>query len=215
MQPPGYHSHERSALVDFALRSVDARVRALDVGCAEGRLGSELLRRGFAEVWGVEPEESPASRACVSLTKVIARPFPCVEVEAGAPFDLVVFADSLEHLVDTDAALAFAHGLLGDNGRMVVSVPNVSHYSVVKELACGRWTYTEEGLLDKAHVRFFTPIEIRNVLMDAGFTIIAEEQVMQRPRRRWLPLARPLEALASHLFVFQQYLAATKTGATQ
>lgn len=211
-----YHRRERTQLLDFALRGVEARGSALDVGCADGLAGAELLRRGFAEVWGVEPEPLPAARAALLLTKVIARPFPCLEVRGGAPFDLIVFADSLEHIIDTHAALAFAGDLLGQGGRIVLSLPNVSHYSVIKELMRGRWTYADTGLLDRTHVRFFTPLETRRHLARAGFAVIAEEPVMARPLRRcWNPLASSLQAIAPHLFVWQQYVVAARTAVAQ
>ncbi len=73
-----------------------SRGRALDVGCADGVFGHTLLSVGFDEVWGVEPDPTCAGRAASRLTGVVAAPFHAVAEHA--PFDLIVFGDSLEHL---------------------------------------------------------------------------------------------------------------------
>ena len=43
-----------------------------------------------------------------------------------------------------------------ENGVILASIPNVAHISVLAPLLAGNWTYTEYGLLDKTHIRFFT-----------------------------------------------------------
>ena len=46
---------------------------------------------------------------------------------------------------------------LADGGKLIVSLPNVRHYSVVLPLLFGgRWDYADAGLLDRTHLRFFT-----------------------------------------------------------
>jgi hypothetical protein len=54
---------------------------------------------------------------------------------------------------------------------------------------------------------------MRAALAAAGFSVVAEESVVRRPRRRWTPLVKLLEARAPHLFVWQQYFAATRDDA--
>jgi len=40
---------------------------------------------------------------------------------------------------------------------MICSIPNVRNYSVIFPLILlGRWRYTEFGILDRTHLRFFT-----------------------------------------------------------
>jgi 2-polyprenyl-3-methyl-5-hydroxy-6-metoxy-1,4-benzoquinol methylase len=182
--------------------------RGLDVGCGYGYLGEQLLKLGYSEIWGVEPAETAASAAEGRLTRVLRAPFPCDEVASGAPFDLIVFADTLEHLVDPWAALARSRDLMSDSGQLLVSVPNVSHFSVVTKQLKGRWTYTDQGLLDRTHLRFFTPATIRRAVELAGFTCVAERSSLRGPRWPYSWAIRALGERAAHLCVFQHVVLA-------
>lgn len=178
--------------------------RALDIGCGEGHFGRLLLNAGFDEVVGVEPHLSAASRAQSRLMTVITAPFPAAQVEGMPPFDLVVFSDSLEHIIDPWRALGEAAGLTAPGGHLLVSVPNVSHYSVILQQLRGRWDYTSEGLLDKGHVRFFTPATLKEALVGAGFRVTHTAHTESMPQRRWLkPGVALLQRWKPHFFCYE------------
>lgn len=187
---------------------VEARVsmagRVLDVGCGEGHFGSLLLDAGFDEVVGVEPHGPSASRANTKLTRVLRGRFPTKEVIPAGPFDLVVFSDSLEHIADPWDALAFARSLTTPGGHILVSVPNVCHYSVLLEQIRGRWDYAEAGLLDKGHVRFFTRLTLLEALRGAGFRTTGLTCRESVPQGQWLrPGTALMRRLTPHLFWYQ------------
>lgn len=182
--------------------------RASDVGCGKGFLGEMLLRRGYTEVWGVEPEPRAAGRAKGRLSGVVTGPFPEAAPEQLAPFDLVVFADSLEHIVDPWRALRRAKELLAPRGMLLVSVPNVSHYSVILELIRNSWSYSDSGLLDTTHVRFFTPKSFCRCLDDAGFCIVATDVVLAKPSRHRI-LGNLVAHVLPHLLIYQTLSLAT------
>ena len=46
--------------------------------------------------------------------------------------------------------------MLAPGGYVVLSVPNVAHADVALALLDGRFRYTDTGLLDRTHLRFFT-----------------------------------------------------------
>ena len=152
----------------------------------------------------MEPHPHAAARAQSMLTRVIVAPFPSAEIEAEESFDLVVFADSLEHIADPWHALDVAARHLSPDGHLLVSVPNISHYSVILQQFRGRWDYATEGLLDKGHLRFFTPKTIQEVLAAHGFCVIDMACSMSKPHRR---LARPgvalIERWKPHLLWYQ------------
>jgi SAM-dependent methyltransferase len=87
------------------------------------------------------------------------------------PYQWIVLADVLEHLRQPDLLLAQCQKLLADDGRLVVSVPNVAHWSVRLALLFGRFSYTARGILDRSHLRFYTLSSIRAELEQAGFAI--------------------------------------------
>jgi hypothetical protein len=88
-------------------------------------------------------------------------------VEEGY-FDGLVFADILEHLIEPKATLERYLRWLKPTGSVVMSIPNVRYWGLVKNLVDGHWTYEDEGLLDRDHVRFFTWNEIERLLASCG-----------------------------------------------
>ena len=144
--------------------------RILDVGCASGALGQALKARQWCEVIGIEcvPEVADLARSALDQVYVgdVARIAPSLP---EAHFDCIVMADVLEHLVDPGVVLTALRPCLAPGGRLVVSVPNVRHWSVVRGLLEGRWDYAEAGLLDRTHLRFFTRDSIERLLRTTGY----------------------------------------------
>lgn len=160
----GFDRPEVQALVPETARTV------LDVGCAAGNLGAALKRRGAAEVWGIEYVPEVAESARGKLDRVLTgRVEDVLSDIPDGHFDAIVFADVLEHLADPVAVLRAMRRKLSPTGELVVSVPNVRHWSVLKDLLEGRWDYQDAGILDRTHLRFFTRKTLMDVLVDAGF----------------------------------------------
>jgi len=163
-----YGDWERTEVVPFvpsAARSV------LDVGCSFGAFGMSLKRdRPGIEVWGVEPNRGAASVAENRLDVVVNGSFP--QDVPDRQFDCVVFNDVLEHLDDPWSALRRARRYLTPGGRLVASIPNVRHFSVlVPLLTQGRWTYRDTGILDRTHLRFFTRSTMIELFESTGWCV--------------------------------------------
>jgi len=207
--PGDYYGQHREDLVDFILANTGpVNGRALDVGCAKGHVGA-ALRRGGWEVWGVETNEAVAAVASECLNRVLVGQFPSpVAALEGAPYGLILFADSLEHMDDPWAAIAAARNLLAPDGVIVVSVPNVSHWSVMRELWRGTWNYADFGLLDRTHLRFFTPRTLETALESAGLACAASHMVRKGLRRRYTVVEWMLRRIAPHALVLEMYVAA-------
>ena len=203
MSLDSYYEHTRGDVVDLIRRTVPIRGKVLDIGCASGAIGEQLLSMGFEEVWGVEIDDKAAKRAERRLTRVVRAPFPCDEADEGSPFDVVLMADSLEHLADPWGALSAIQRLLAPGGCVVLSLPNVSHYSVVFDQFRGHWDYAEEGLLDCTHLRFFTPGSAVALLGDSGFVVDCMESTCHVPGRRWSLLTVIVRRFLPHLLVSQ------------
>ncbi len=128
--------------------------KVLDIGCGTGRLGEALKARQQAEVIGIEFDEAAATVAQPRLDGVIAG-----DAEQAVPdfppasFDAIVCADIPEHLRVPGALLRKARSRLAPDGRLVASIPNVRHNSVVRSLLEANWTYEPAGLLDRTHLR--------------------------------------------------------------
>lgn len=53
----------------------------------------------------------------------------------------------------------------------MVSIPNISHISILLSLLSGQWEYMDSGILDRTHVRFFTVNSIKHCLQKNGFHV--------------------------------------------
>jgi ubiquinone/menaquinone biosynthesis C-methylase UbiE len=141
---------------------IDEGALVLDVGCACGDLGIALKQYKNAEVWGLDynlerVEIARSTKAYndvqqVDLNKVSLSDF----VSFKKKFNYIVCGDVLEHLIDPRGVLLVLMEFLKDDGYFVISLPNVAHTSVKATLLNNDWTYTDIGLLDESHLRFYT-----------------------------------------------------------
>ena len=46
--------------------------------------------------------------------------------------------------------------MLKDNGKILVSIPNIAHYDIIRGLFNDQFNYSKVGILDNTHIRFFT-----------------------------------------------------------
>ncbi|HUP98904.1 MAG TPA: class I SAM-dependent methyltransferase [Aeromicrobium sp.] len=101
---------------------------------------------------------------------------------SGQQFDVVILADVLEHLRQPGLILErlLSASLLRSDGLLVVSVPNASHQSVVSELLLGDFRYTETGILDETHVRWFTLDSLTRLLERCGFVVDRVERTRRK-----------------------------------
>lgn len=77
-------------------------------------------------------------------------------------FYCIIFADVLEHLKNPWTVLKGTTNFLTDSGFVIISFPNVRHYTTIINLVKGYWPYRERGIHDKTHLRFFTFKNIKN-----------------------------------------------------
>jgi 2-polyprenyl-3-methyl-5-hydroxy-6-metoxy-1,4-benzoquinol methylase len=147
--------------------------RVLDLGCWTGELGAALAAEG-CRVSGVEINPEAAEKARAVLDEVVVADLDATlpsEHFAAGSFDVVVLADVLEHLRDPARVLADVGSLLAEGGRVVASIPNVTHGSVRLALLQGRWSYTGTGLLDDTHVRFFARDGVADLFARSGLLV--------------------------------------------
>lgn len=72
-------------------------------------------------------------------------------------FDVLVFADILEHLIKPEIVLrSFIKRNLKQDGKVLISLPNIAHISIRINLLFGLFNYRESGILDKGHFHLYT-----------------------------------------------------------
>jgi 2-polyprenyl-3-methyl-5-hydroxy-6-metoxy-1,4-benzoquinol methylase len=176
--------------------------RILDIGCGAGRLGEALKARQRAEVVGIECFEPAALAARRRLDQVLIGNVEQMELQfTPGSFDAIVCADVLEHLRQPESLLRQALRWLTPDGRLVASIPNVRHHSVVRSLLDGNWTYEPAGLLDRTHLRFFTRHDIEQLFQGAGLKLCRLDIVPGPGYEEWQRQGSPGEINAGHLVI--------------
>lgn len=174
----------------LVLELVGTGKRVLDVGCSTGYLAQDLVQCGN-KVSGVEIDVEAAEKARPLLEHLVVGDLDRMDLADELPakaFDVVVFADVLEHLKDPVRTLAQAKALLDDGGYAVLSIPNVAHASVRLSLLQGRFDYRPVGLLDETHLRFFTRSSLEELLDQAGFVATDVRRTTLPPFATEIPL---------------------------
>ena len=146
----------------------------LDVGCGSGATMMHLLEKGADEVTGVEFSPVACEKAWENNLNVIKADIQKDELPfQEKTFDFILFADVLEHLYDPWKTLRDFTKFLKDDGTILLSIPNVKYYRVLRKLLFNdEWTYVSAGVLDFTHVRFFTRKEARRLVTSSGLDVI-------------------------------------------
>ena len=123
----------------------------LDVGCATGSVG-RLLKESHrhVSVTGVEIDPTMAELARCHLDDVVVGDIGDVldtDSLGDATFNCIVLADVLEYLIDPWVILKRLTDRLEPQGIVVMSLPNVRHYTTLMSLLFGkRWPYRDRGI---------------------------------------------------------------------
>ncbi|MFH0839789.1 MAG: class I SAM-dependent methyltransferase [Candidatus Omnitrophota bacterium] len=203
MDNDGYYGNEREDIIALIPESAK---RILDVGCGFGLMGKRIKEiRGSVEVAGLEAEPNAAEAAKKNLDTVIAGDAENVKLPfENGYFDCIVYGEILEHLKDPWKLLKEHKRFLKNGGLCIASMPNISHYSVVKGLLKDRWDYKDSGILDRSHLRFFTIEGMRKMFSDAGYVILDEKRYMRASRVKKF-LGKIFGKRAAHLLT-EQYI---------
>ncbi|HYK42457.1 MAG TPA: class I SAM-dependent methyltransferase, partial [Thermoanaerobaculia bacterium] len=179
-----YGRMDAQAREDLAAK-VPPGVRAvLDVGCSNGATAAALRAGGVGTITGIEPDPGDAAAAAAVYDRVIPSPLESIEEEFPDAFDAILFGDVLEHLENPAAALHRVRPWLAPGGRVVASVPNVGHWSVIADLLEGRFDYVPYSILSGTHVRFFTRRTLEDLFDACGYAVREVEAVRCPPSPR-------------------------------
>jgi ubiquinone/menaquinone biosynthesis C-methylase UbiE len=147
------------------VRSLAPAERALDLGAGDGRLAVELKAHDItcADVSQVALDR--ARKRIPEATLVLVQPDEPLPFEDGV-FDMVLCAETLEHVRDVQLALSEIRRVLRPGGRLAVTTP-----------LAGRWRVLLHGLEHpfSPHVRAFSRRSLRAILDTMGFQVVSLE----------------------------------------
>lgn len=144
-------------------------LRVLDVGCGFATTSARIQQLGN-EVTGIESSMEACAVARQRISRVIEADLQSASL--SETFDVILFADVLEHLAWPVGVLERYLQWLSPGGSVIISLPNVGLWSVRFAHLLGQWNYEETGVLDRTHLRFFTRRTARRLIAEAGLTIV-------------------------------------------
>jgi len=149
----------------------------MDVGSACGDFGVLLGAQKGCRVHGLDSNQQSNSVAMESnayeqIHQVDLNAFD----KAGFPgysgyFDVIVLLDVLEHLLQPEDVLRAVVDFLKPGAALIISLPNISFGGIKIDLLQNRFDYTDTGILDRTHLRFFTHRSIAQLLTGVGLEI--------------------------------------------
>lgn len=166
-----YYGHSRKEIAPLL---PNAATRVLEVGCSAGGTMAWLkVKWPEAEFVGVD-----GNPAVLQNLKALGEDSFIHDLDEPLPdigkFDLILALDILEHLMEPQHILKDLVARLTDAGRIIVSLPNVSHISVISGLALKReFEYRDAGILDRTHLRFFTEKSALRLMQQSGLSVTA------------------------------------------
>lgn len=149
----------------------------LDVGCACGDMGYALKKYKNCTIYGFEYDKDSI---------VIANELKCYEElhqidlnklyknsykHYGGLFDYIICGDVLEHLYDPKEVLRVLRTFLKKDGYFIISLPNISNALIKAQILTDNFIYTDTGLLDRTHIRFFSHKTIPTFLAENNLLI--------------------------------------------
>ncbi|MDP3066372.1 MAG: methyltransferase domain-containing protein [Methanobacteriaceae archaeon] len=136
---------------------------------------AEKMVSNDCEVVGIEIDEKTAQKAKTHCQKVFVGNVESIELSSVYEnyFDYIIFADVLEHLIQPLEVLFKFMKYLKADGRVVVSLPNISNWRIRFNVLMGNFEYNDQGLLGWGHIRFFNVKSAKKLISEANMEIVS------------------------------------------
>jgi 2-polyprenyl-3-methyl-5-hydroxy-6-metoxy-1,4-benzoquinol methylase len=163
-----YEVHQR------IINSVKDGSQILDIGCSTGYLSYELKKKNCKTI-GIEmdPKAVEVARKVMDHVHLGLFDDETISKLGGEKFDYVIMADVLEHIFDTKKTLSDLKKVMGPQSELLVCVPNIVHLRSRLSIFKGNFEYTNVGLMDEDHVRFFTVNSLTKIFNKNGYQVLS------------------------------------------
>ncbi len=162
-------------------------LKVLEIGAAYGETLFYLKEKGIAkEAIGIDLFEDKNKENYKKIDRFIFGNIEEIDFpEFENYFDVILLPDVLEHLIEPKITLAKVHKYLNNDGQMIVSMPNIRHYSaLIKIFFKGDFSYEESGIFDYTHRRFYCKKNIKELLESSNFKTLKIESSIKRYKGR-------------------------------
>ena len=185
----------------------------LDIGCGTGSIAKRLVAEGNI-VDGISISSNELKQA-----KEFLRNAYLFNLETGLPpeiekdtYDYIICSHILEHIAYPEKLLSDIKKVLKKNGFLIVALPNLFHYKTRIQLLKGNFPYSDAGILDYTHVRWYSyksAIETLSKNFVIEIATVTGEMPFNRIFKRILPkklsqfLYKILVGISKGLFGYQ------------
>jgi len=203
-----YFSNIRSEIFKLIPKNIEQNI--LEIGCGNGNTLGKLKEEGYASfTMGIEKNNFCENEALKNnIDHFICDDIEKVYYQINKTFDVILFLDVLEHLVDPWIVFKEISNRLNKNGIIIISLPNIRNLSIIYRLIFkGTWDYQEYGILDKTHLRFFTDKSIRSNIKLYTPNLAVEEYLRNYDqlnyKKYWLKMIPSLRDFITCQFIYK------------
>lgn len=177
-----YFSNVRLDLIEFADFTKNG-LKILEIGSAYCETLNYLKNEGMASITvGIDLfEDLDNKNKYKQVDRMIFGNIEELELpEYNNYFDVIILADVLEHLYEPSNVLNKIKNYLSKEGNILVSMPNIRHFSALKKIFLqGSFKYEESGIFDYTHVRFYCRKDIQKLIETSNFKITKQKGSIQ------------------------------------
>ncbi len=165
------------------LKDIEKESYVLELGPSTGYMTKYLKEVLKCKVTCIEIDEAAAEIAKQYCEKMIVGNLDRLNLKEilEQKYDYILMADVLEHLLEPKQILTKLKSFLKPSGVMWISIPNISHISIIQQLIENQFQYGKWGLLDNTHVRFFTKNTIKDLFQELDYKIEESHDIIKYP----------------------------------
>ncbi len=206
-----YSSHEQ------ILARINQPGKALDLGSSNGLITESLIQKGVSSFCvDMVPKEKVMAK-CEQYFQINLEEYK--DLKFKREFDYIILADVVEHIRNAPGMLQYIQRFVKEDGKIVVSVPNIAIWFYRLSLLVGRFNYGPKGTLDETHVRFYTLSTIIQLMERCGYIVtsvrptglpfevvfesIGKSKVLRAVDRLYYAFARMWPTLFAYQFVLE------------
>jgi 2-polyprenyl-3-methyl-5-hydroxy-6-metoxy-1,4-benzoquinol methylase len=146
--------------------------RVLDVGCGNGFLGGEFLKRG-CEVVGTDLSAQGIDLARKTYPngrfELLAADVEILQRLGEPPFDIVISTEVVEHLYAPRAWARACFEALKPGARFICTTPYHGYFKNLMISLLGKWDTHANPLWEGGHIKLWTKRTLTRLLTEAGF----------------------------------------------
>ena len=180
--------------LNIILNNIEDGSIVLDVGTGSGLLAHLLIRtKKNVVIDGIEPDTFAYGKSNQLYRKSYNSTLEEFIENASKrlnSYDYIIFADVIEHLANPSAILLKTEKLLKKEGKILISTPNIAFASVRLSLLNGNFNYTDSGILERTHLRFFTQETLHKLFNHLNLSITKEYHSIRNPALMEIDISR-------------------------